>query len=731
MNEFIAQFLVECHELVEQATDDLLALEEEPADRERLDSGFRAFHTLKGAAAIVEFAAMARALHAAEDVLAATRAGARILTAELIGDCLACLDQVVQWLDEIEASGEVPTGADSEADAVVRRLGAAAAPAVAEPGDEDWRRGLLARHSEVASKATVAVRYRPAADSFYRGIDPLAAFEGAPGLLALELIPVGPWPPLESLDPFTCHLTLQALFSGPAPETLRALGAKIETVQGVAGAADRQGGSRPVVDGSGAAAELLRSQMLMLQASASDGLAGRMASAAAVGANVLRAERRAEEAERLLEISRAAADPLVLARAFEQVLAGGLDPVSPEPEAAATTGPAAAARTLRVEVERVDALVNLAGELSIAKNALAHAAALARAGGDVRELAELLKGQHAQLDRLVSQLQRSVLNIRVLPVRHVFQRFPRLVREMGVSLGKPVRLTTEGEGTEADKVIVESLFEPLLHVVRNALDHGVEPADERAAAGKSPSANVTLRAWPEGDRVIVEVQDDGRGVDIAKVRRVAAERGVASAEALAGMDDEAALELVFAPGFSTAQDVSQLSGRGVGMDAVRTAVERLGGRVSLYSEAGAGTRVRFVLPFSVVMSQVLTVEAAGQAFGIPMEAIVETARLPAQSVSMVGAARAVVLRNETMPLIQLGVQLGQADAAGDREELDAVIVTAAGRLAALQVDGLGERLEVMLKPPDGLLAGMPGLSGTTLLGDGRVLLVLDVQELLA
>lgn len=725
MNEFLAQFLVECRELVEQATDDLLALEEAPADRERLDSGFRAFHTLKGAAAIVEFEEMARALHAAEDVLAAARAGARPLTAEMIGDCLTCVDQVVQWLDEIEASGQVPKGAGPAADAVVRRLGAAAAPP-AEGGDPDWSRSLLARHPEVASEAATAVRYRPAPDSFYRSIDPLAAFEGAAGLLALELLPTGPWPSLEALDPFACQLTLQALFSGPAPETLRALGAEIEAVQGVAGAP-----ARPAGGWSAAAAELLRGQVLMLQASASDGLGGRMASAARVGANVLRAEGRADEAERLLEIGRAAADPSTLARAFEQLLGGGLDPASPEPGAAAAPGPATAARTLRVEVERVDALVNLAGELSTAKNALAHAAALARAGGDVRELAELLKNQHAQLDRLVTQLQRSVLNIRVLPVRHVFQRFPRLVRELGVSLGKPVRLATEGEGTEADKTVVEALFEPLLHVVRNALDHGVEPAEERTAAGKPPSARIALRAWPEGDRVIVEVQDDGRGVDIAKVRKVAAERGVASEEALAGMDDEEALELVFSPGFSTAEGVSRLSGRGVGMDAVRTAVERLGGRVFLYSEAGGGTRVRFVLPFSVVMSQVLTVEAAGQAFGIPMAAIVETARLPAQSVSQIGAARAVVLRNETVPLIQLGVQLGEADAADDGDDFDAVIVTAAGRLAALQVDRLGERLEVMLKPPEGLLAGTPGLSGTTLLGDGRVLLVLDVLELLA
>jgi two-component system, chemotaxis family, sensor kinase CheA len=190
-----------------------------------------------------------------------------------------------------------------------------------------------------------------------------------------------------------------------------------------------------------------------------------------------------------------------------------------------------------------------------------------------------------------------VLELRILPLRRVFQRFSRLVREMSESQAKPVRLAIEGEETQADKAIVEMLFEPLLHVVRNAMDHGVEPSAERAAAGKAAIATIRLRGRREGEHVVVEVEDDGRGIDTDGIRRAAVERGLATADAVSGMSEEAVLDLIFMPGFSTAADVTNLSGRGVGMDAVRASVERLGGRVQLETRNGAGSTVRFVLPF--------------------------------------------------------------------------------------------------------------------------------------
>ncbi|WP_334162492.1 chemotaxis protein CheA [Phenylobacterium sp.] len=724
MNEFLEQFLVECRELVEQATDDLLALEENPREADRLDGAFRGFHTLKGAAGIVDFNAMARALHAAEDVLSAARAGETAVTPALIGDCLTALDQVAQWLDAIQASGELPADADAAAEAVARRFARPAAAALSRPEPaEDWLAPLLDRHSDVAAGARTALRYAPDRESFFRGVDPLAVLERLPGILALEAAPAEPWPPLAQLDPFACRLVFLVLLEvepEAADRTLASVAGEIELR-----ALTPQGELSPTAEA------LLAAQAAMLGEAAGEGLSGRLASAGRVAANVLRREGRPEDAEAVEQAFGRALDTMD-ARPLIETLDGALRGELPaaEPEALAVrTAPEAAARALRVDVERVDALVNLTGELTVAKNALAHAAAMAQAGGDAAALAETLKAQHAQLDRLVGELQRAVLNIRVLPLRQVFQRFPRLVREMVVGLGKPARLVTEGDATEADKAVVEALFEPLLHVLRNALDHGVEPAEERAAAGKPPSATIVLRAHRDGDQVVVEVEDDGRGIDVGRVREVAARRGVADPEALAALSDEEAVNLVFAPGFSTAAEVTSLSGRGVGMDAVRTAVERLGGRVRIASRAGEGTTVRFMLPFTVMMSRVMTVEAGGQVFGIPLEAVIETVRVPRGRIVPVGAAQAFVLRDRTAPLIDLGEVLGQPGAASG-DEANVVVATAAGQIVGLRVDRLGERMDVMLKPIGGLLSGAPGVAGATLLGDGRVLLVLDVAELL-
>ena len=297
---------------------------------------------------------------------------------------------------------------------------------------------------------------------------------------------------------------------------------------------------------------------------------------------------------------------------------------------------------------------------------------------------------------------------------------------MAGALRKPARLIVEGATTEADKTIVEAIAEPLLHVLRNGLDHGVESTSDRTAQGKPETATINLRASRQGDRVVVEVQDDGCGIDVARVREVALRRNVASEAALSAMSDEEAIDLIFAPGFSTAVQVTALSGRGVGMDVVRTTVERLGGRVTVASTAGKGTVVRFSLPFTVMMTTVLTVEAAGQIFGVPMDAVVETIRIARDSISAVGSARALVVRNRTLPLVDLSHALGR-EGKLRTDDASVLVVRVGGHLGGLEVDRLGDRIDVMLTAPEGLLAGVPGIDGTTLMGDGRVLVVLDLQ----
>jgi len=328
----------------------------------------------------------------------------------------------------------------------------------------------------------------------------------------------------------------------------------------------------------------------------------------------------------------------------------------------------------------------------------------------------------------VADLQQSVFSLRILPLSHAFQRFSRHVREMAVSMGKPARLIIEGGATEADKTIVETISEPLLHLLRNALDHGIESPAERAARGKPATATLHLRAARVGDRIMIEVEDDGGGIDVARVRTVARTKGILSDAALSTMPDEEVLELIFAPGFSTTSVVTGVSGRGVGMDVVRSTVERLGGRVSVSSRPQLGTTVRLALPFTAMMTRVLTVEAGSQVFGVPLESVIETIRVPRANVVPVGATQAIAVRNRTVTVIHLGQALGGTQVDG-AEEATILVVSVGGELGGLEVERLGERLDVMLKPPEGLLAGVPGIDGTTLLGDGRVLIVLDLHEI--
>lgn len=676
MDELLEQFVVESRELAEQATAGLLQLEHAPQDVAVLDAVFRALHTLKGGAGIVEFDAMERAMHAAEDLLGIARGGRRQLEPVSVGLCLACVDHVLQWMEHIEATGQLPGNtAATQADQLIARL--QALPPVAEPASV--RVDAAAAPGATAS-ATDAPRFSPET-------------------------PVG---------------------AAAAPTPLN----------------DR-------------ARAVLAAQLALVGDAAAIHSRGHLASAARTAANALRASGMQDEALDVMALAPAGDWPadtaglehtarqlqLELERLLQQPSSGAAeDPGACLPGAGPTAaaGSAGAPRTLRVDASRIDALVRLTGELIVAKNALAHLARLA--ARESSPLAAALKSQHAALDHLGGELQRAVLHLRVLPLRGVFQRFPRLLREMSTTLGKPVELRISGEDTEADKAIVEMLFEPLLHVVRNALDHGIEAPPVRASHGKPAVATLELRATRQADQVLVEVSDDGGGFDVERIREVARARGLLAPEVLDAMTDAEAMQLVFAPGFSTVADVTALSGRGVGMDAVRTAVERLGGRVTLESTPGLGATVRFLLPFSVMLSTVMSLAAGGQMFGVPLESVVETLRVPAERMAGVGAARALVVRDRTLAVVDLAQLLGGpaadavadtgADADADARWATIVVCEFAGQQCGLLVDAVGERLEIILKPLEGLLAGTPGIAGTTLTGDGRVLLVLDVGELL-
>ncbi len=391
----------------------------------------------------------------------------------------------------------------------------------------------------------------------------------------------------------------------------------------------------------------------------------------------------------------------------------------------------AQSRTLKVDQQRIDALMDLVGELVVAKNALPFLARRAENEFGIRSLAKEIKSQYAVIDRLSEELQGAMMQIRMVPISSVFQRFPRLVRDLSRKLDKQIHLVLEGEETEADKNVVENLADPLIHLVRNSLDHGLETAIERQAAGKPPEGAIILRAIPHDDQVVIEVIDDGRGIDPEIIKRKAYEKEIIDEQQLDTLTDFDALQLIFAAGFSTAEQVSDLSGRGVGMDVVRSVVRQAGGNVVVESKKGEGTTIRLTLPLSMAVTRVMMVEVAGQCYGIAMEDIVETVRIPTGDIQRIKHSKAIVLRDRIVPLFYLRDLLQVEADDTDDAEVAVLVMAVTGKEVGLVIDEFHEGLDIIQKPLEGVMANYPWYAGSALLGDGRVLLVLNIRELLS
>ena len=394
--------------------------------------------------------------------------------------------------------------------------------------------------------------------------------------------------------------------------------------------------------------------------------------------------------------------------------------------------PGAAPKSLKVDQSKIDRLMNLIGEMVVSKNALPYLAGRAETVFGVRELSREIKAQYAVINRIAEEMQDAIMQIRMMPVSSIFQRFPRLVRDTSRKLGKEVQLVLLGEETEADKNIIESLGDPLVHIIRNSLDHGFELPEVRRLAGKPVCGTLTIRASQDSDRVVIEITDDGKGIDPVVIKQRAYEKGLIDEGALERLTDQEAVNLVFAPGFSTTEVVSDLSGRGVGMDVVRSAVERVNGTVLLESEKNKGTRLRLSLPLSMAVTNVMLFESAGQLFGIPLEYVVETVRIRRSDVRTIKSSQATVLRGRVVPLksINLLLGLGRPAETNADDELAVLVVRLGNESIGLLVDAFHETVDIILKPMSGVLAGISTYSGSALLGDGSVLMVLNVKGLL-
>ncbi len=817
-NPLLQQFIPEARDLLEQASRSLLALEREPGETEPMNALFRAVHTLKGTSSLFEIGPLTRVVHAAEDLLCLVQSGAVKLSAEAADVLLEGLDQVGVWIEALAESGDLPETAAAVSAAWLGRFGeplqAGAAQAQA-PEDEprsvpdwvatlpEWSAGPLGEALGADGAALLAVTYEPDAQCFFRGEDPLTLMRQIEGLRLLRVEALEPWPALDAIDPFLCNIRLRGI-AAASPAELAHLFRYVPEQVTVAplparpGAAAAPGflsaGAAPAGSAatSGLTAEehaavqdLLAGQARLLTAQGAEGSwPGRLGAAVRVLRGLAAYTRQAGQLAALdkaadhaaavaapgslVEFIASFARALGAAPAAGAVAAAGPAAASgPRRETAAAgeakpaggAGSAAGPTTLRVEQSKIDALMNLIGELVVAKNALAYLARRAEGGTlTVRELAREIKDRQALVNRIAEDMQGAVMAVRMLPVDHVFQRFPRLVRDIARRLGKQVELVVEGGETEADKNVIEALADPLIHMVRNCLDHGLEPPAERAAAGKPAAGTIRLSAAQDSDRVVIQVRDDGRGIDPAVVRAKAVEKGLLDAERAAALSDEEAVMLVFAAGFSTAAAVSELSGRGVGMDVVRSAVEKLGGRVALTSRLGQGTAVELTLPLSMVVTRIMTVACGERMFGVPMALVVETVRVPRSALHGFRDREAFVLRDSVVPVVRLarlldlpsetgGATQGGATQGGDAQDGDAqddgrergdgsdeeaiLVVHLNGERLGVVVGAFREGMEVIVRPMEGVLAGLRGFSGTTLLGDGRVLLILDLRELVA
>ena len=377
--------------------------------------------------------------------------------------------------------------------------------------------------------------------------------------------------------------------------------------------------------------------------------------------------------------------------------------------------------SIRVNIEQLDTIMNLVGELVIGKGRLIQIAQ----SYDIPELKEAV----SIMDKVITRLQDEILRIRMVRIEHIFNKFPRLVRDLAREMGKRVELIIKGEDTELDRTVLDEITDPLIHLIRNAIDHGIEPPEERKKLGKSEVGKIILSARREKNYIVIEVEDDGRGVDIEKVRQKAIEKGIITKDEAERMSKEDIMMLIFRPGFSTKDEVTKVSGRGVGMDIVKTRVEKLGGSVRVYSEKGKGTKVVITLPPTIAITKALLIRVGDQDFAIPISNVIEALYVDDKVYKVVHKIPYLLVRDKLIPAFRLRDLFNIKDNKKVEKEVG-IIVERENDLVALIADAITDQLEIVIKPLTGFLTKVKGFSGVTILGDGRVVPIIDVTTLL-
>lgn len=388
-----------------------------------------------------------------------------------------------------------------------------------------------------------------------------------------------------------------------------------------------------------------------------------------------------------------------------------------------------AEQTIRVDVNRLDNLMDMVGELVLGRNFLMQLAGQVNQKWEGDEVAGSINQTATQINFITTEVQMAVMKMRMLPIGNVFNKFPRLVRDLSRDMSKKINLNVSGEETELDKTVIEEIGDPLVHLIRNSCDHGVETPEERTDAGKPESGNIWLSAGQEGSNIIIEIADDGRGIDPKIISRKAIEKGLASESDIANMSDTDIMQFIFAPGFSTAKQISDVSGRGVGMDVVRTNIEKLGGIIEIDSKVSKGTRITVKLPLTLAIIQGLLVKSGNDIVIIPLASVLETVKIDQKDIYSVNRQEVIKLRDAVLPIVDLNDVLGLLNPKSRERKPYVVVVGLAEKRLGLIVNDLLGQEEVVIKTLGSYLGNTPGISGATILGDGRIRLIIDILGL--
>ena len=721
--EILQDFLVEAGEILEQLSEQLVELESRPDDMNLLNAIFRGFHTVKGGAGFLQLNELVECCHIAENVFDILRKGSRRVDSELMDVVLEALDAVNGMFTEVRERVEL-TPATPQLLAALARL--------AEPASAVELAAVAAPESQVAPEPEAEAEGDITDNEFEQLLDALA--EPAPAVEAAPLAASGDEITDDEFEALLDQLHGKGQFVAPAEEAAPAP---------VAAAVAAASGDEITDDEFEALLDQLHGKGQFV--------AGNDEPAAVVAPSAESSSENItdDEFEALLDqlhgkgkfVEPTAAAPVApppaaaVAKPAESKpvakptpapapVAAKVEPAKSAAPAAAADKPAAseAETTVRVDTARLDEIMNMVGELVLVRNRLVR---LGSNSGD-----EAMAKAVSNLDVVTADLQTAVMKTRMQPIKKVFGRFPRLVRDLARNLKKEINLELVGEETDLDKNLVEALADPLVHLVRNSVDHGIESPEQREANGKSRSGKIILAAQQEGDHILLSISDDGTGMDPDVLRAKAVEKGVLDRDAADRLSEAECYNLIFAPGFSTKAEISDVSGRGVGMDVVKTKISQLNGIINIYSAKGQGTKIVIKVPLTLAIMPTLMVMLGNQAFAFPLVNVNEIFHLDLSRTNVVDGQEVVIVRDKALPLFYLKRWLIHSAAHEEQREGHVVILSVGTQRIGFVVDQLVGQEEVVIKPLGKMLQGTPGMSGATITGDGRIALILDVPSML-